>query len=344
MSSASMVPPVCNLDDLLPDDAETTPAHTWAALRDRITVLSERVWENRNTWPAVLAWLRNFDGRTGVEPETEQLHALFLLSQFLFVGATETRVLLRAVFRDLFMVPLIQEVRASLGGSRDHGAVEAGVNAALARTRFLGVGNPSESGVHLLYFFRQENALSKDLFLDPAAMFATVVGADGTTSRTIADPGINRYVFVDDVCGSGDTAVKYSRNVLTELAAQVPNVSLHYLAMFATRVGLDHVRRSSRFGANSAAVFELDATYQCLADRSRILHARPPHIEPKILIDVALTYGAQLCPAHPGGFDDNQLLLGFHHNTPDNTLPIIWAEGSHAMPWTPAFRRYPKLI
>lgn len=332
-----------DLSDLLPGDAATTPEDTWAALRERITVLSERAWENRNTWPSVIAWLRNFDGRTGLDPEVEQLHALFLLSQFLFIGGAETRVLLQAVYRDLFMVPLIQEVRRDLGGSRDRDSVAAGVAAALKRTRFLGVGNPSESGVHLLYFFRQENALPRGLFLDPAAMFTTLVATDGTTSRTVADPDIDRYVFVDDVCGSGETAIKYSRNVLTELASQLPHVKLHYLSMFATKLGMDRVRQCTRFGQNSAAVFELDDTYQCLSERSRILHARPAHIDPPTLATVALTYGALICPEHPGGFDGNQLLLGFQHNTPDNTLPIIWGEGSHAMPWTPAFKRYPKL-
>ncbi|MBC2669234.1 hypothetical protein ACFOON_07985 [Novosphingobium piscinae] len=333
-----------DLDDLLPGDATTTPEDTWAALRERITILSERAWENRNTWPSVLAWLRNFNGRSGFDPEVEQLHALFLLSQFLFIGGAETRVLLQAVFRDLFMVPLIQEVRRDLGGSRDCQAVAQGVHAALARTRFLGVGNPSESGVHLLYYFRQENALPKDLFLDPAAMFTTTVTPDGVTSRQIADANINRYVFVDDVCGSGDTAIKYSRNVLTELASLLPDVKLHYLSMFATKAGMERVRRYTRFGENSAAVFELDETYQCLSERSRILHAKPAHIDPATLAKVALTYGALICPAHPGGFDDNQLLIGFQHNTPDNTLPIIWGEGSLGMPWTPAFKRYPKLI
>lgn len=332
------------LDDLLPGDVETTPADTWNALRERITILSERAWENRNTWPSVLAWLRNFDGRAGFDPEVEQLHALFLLSQFLFIGGAETRVLLRAIYRDLFFVPLIQEVRQNLGGSRDYHAVAKGVEEALARTRFLGVGNPSESGVHLLYYFRQENSLPKDLFLDPAAMFTTSVTPDGVTSRSVADPNINRYVFVDDVCGSGETAIKYSKNVLAELAAEVKDVKLHYLSMFATKVGMDRVRRCTRFGMNSAAVFELDETYQCLSERSRILHARPAHIEPDTLSKIALTYGALICPAHPGGFDDNQLLLGFQHNTPDNTLPIIWGEGSLATPWTPAFKRYPKLI
>jgi len=237
-----------DLDDLLPGDAETTPADTWNALRERITILSERAWEDRNTWPSVVAWLRNFNGRAGFDRKVEQLHALFLLSQFLFIGGAETRVLLRAIYRDLFLVPLIQEVRRELGGSRDYNAVAAGVEVALARTRFLGVGNPSESGVHLLYYFRQENSLPKDLFLDPAAMFTTTVGPEGGTSRSIADSNIDRYVFVDDICGSGDTAIEYSKNVLTELASQVKDVKLHYLSMFATKLGMDRVRRCTRFG------------------------------------------------------------------------------------------------
>lgn len=30
-----------------------------------------------------------------------------------------------------------------------------------------------------------------------------------------------------------------------------------------------------------------------------------------------------------------------HHNTPDNTLPIIWFDEDKSM-WTPIFRRYNK--
>ena len=46
---------------------------------------------------------------------------------------------------------------------------------------------------------------------------------------------------------------------------------------------------------------------------------------------------------HALGFEDSQLLLGFHHNIPDNTLPIMWFDGPDRVPWKPIFRRYPKL-
>lgn len=332
---------MADLDDLFATE-ETTSEDTWDLLRVRITVLNERVWENRNQWPHVEAWLANFDGRAGFEPDVEKLHALFLLSQFLFIGSAETRVLLHSVYRDLFLIPLIQEVRVALGGSRDPMIVEAAVGEALAKTRFLGVGNPSESGVHLLYYFRQENCLTKELFLDSAAVFKSTLGEDGKIERALAYPDVERYIFVDDVCGSGDTAAKYSEGIVTELLALKPGAKLHYLAMFATRKGIEKVR-TTKFGASSGAVFELDDSYSCLSAGARIMLDAPPHIDAAILEKVAMSYGELLWPACPGGWDNNQLLLGFQHNTPDNTLPIMWAEGSPSLPWTPAFKRYAKL-
>jgi hypothetical protein len=331
------------LNGLLRDTTGTPVEDTWEILRQRITVLSERVWEGRNRWPDVEAWLGNFDGRSGLDPGVERLHALFLLSQFLFIGSIQTRVLLQAVYRDLFLIPLIQEVRAALGGTRDLHAVRANVNAALQKTRFLGVGNPSESGVHLLYYFRQENGLPKNLFLDSLAMFTRTQRPDGTVQHALANPDVDRYVFVDDVCGSGETALEYSRNILTDLVGLKPDAKLSYLAMFASRDGMELVRAQTCFGDNSGAVFELDESYKCLSEGPRILRAAPEHIEKDALQRVAMAYGRLLCPEHPGGFNDNQLLLGFHHNTPDNTLPIMWQEGSQALPWIPAFKRYPKI-
>ena len=44
---------------------------------------------------------------------------------------------------------------------------------------------------------------------------------------------------------------------------------------------------------------------------------------------------------HPHGYGDGQLVLGMHHNIPNNTIPIIWWESDNDT-WTPIFRRYKK--
>jgi len=39
-----------------------------------------------------------------------------------------------------------------------------------------------------------------------------------------------------------------------------------------------------------------------------------------------------------------QPLIGFHHNTPNNSLPIIWFDEPGGPPWTPIFKRYSKYL
>jgi hypothetical protein len=329
---------------LVPEDEDQASVATRELLRTRITILSERAWENRIKWDLVERWLANFTGQSGCTAEEERLHALYLLSQFLYFGSREIRVLLKALYRDLFLLPLVQDVKAAHGGLRDPVELRKLTAAALGRTRFLGVGNPSESGVHLLYFFRQENRLSKDHFLDSAQILERVHTSSGI-ERRLRFPDIERYVFVDDVCGSGDTAVNYSNDFLQEVRALNPSASLSYLAIFSTADGMKTVREKSIFGVASAAVYELDKTYQCLSEGSRYLKVVPDNISADIVRKMAAYYGAVLWPDHPGGYLKGELLLGFHHNTPDNTIPIIWMDQSHgsAIPWTPAFRRYPKI-
>lgn len=337
--------PLDEIRNLLPLVEHEGAESTWESLRRRITILNSALWEDRVSWPLVERWLENFDGRSGHSCEVERLHALYVLAQFLYYGSTEIRVLLRAQYRDLFLIPLIQEVRKGSGDTRNLDVIRARLSEELSRTRFLGVGNPSESGVHLLYFFRQENGLTKSIFLDNAQITERFVDAGGVVSRQLQDPTIRRYIFLDDVCGSGDTALKYSRNILQDIRSIDPDIEFSYFSIFGTASGMSNVRTNTLFNSQSAALIELDASYRCLSNDSRYLRVVPEHISEATVREVALHYGALLAPGHAGGFEDSQMLFGFHHNTPDNTLPIIWREVSNGspIPWTPIFRRYPKI-
>jgi hypothetical protein len=321
------------------------PKRTEEALRERIMVLNEWAWENRVPWPLASGWLDNFQGHSGLSLDEERLHALFILAQFLYFSDIEIRVLLKAVYRDLFFLPLIQEVRAVNRNSRDLAVVRSGIENELRVTRFLGVGTPSESGVHLLYYFRQENSMSKDQFLDSAQIFERVRNPQqtGADSWRLRYPEVKRYVFIDDVCGSGETAVRYTE-FLEDVQSKNKDARFFYYALFGTTDGLKRVREKSIFGHNSGAVFELDETYKCASPRSRYLSVVPEGISADTVRKLMEAYGKRVWSRHPLGFENSQLLLGFHHNTPDNTIPIIWMDeenGSDCV-WRPAFRRYPK--
>src|SRR5205823_181428 len=135
-----------------------------------IKTLHETVWEQRTPKHLVERWLSNFV--TGPEPDRERLHALYLLANFMYFGSREMRALLKAVYRDNFKYPIVADIRRANGNTLDRDLIGRAFLDELSRTRFLGIGNPSESGCHLLYFFRQENALSKHLFINSHEIFS----------------------------------------------------------------------------------------------------------------------------------------------------------------------------
>lgn len=313
----------------------------WELLGTRVLTLNERVWEERANGPTVESWLNNFDGRTGHSAEIERLHALYLLSQFMYFGTSEIRVLLKALYRDLHLWPLAQEVRARTSNETEFLAEMVKEREA---TRFLGVGNPSESGVHLLYYFRQENSLGKGAFLDSAQMYK-MSASDGGRQRTARYGDVKRYIFLDDMCGTGETAVRYSQDLLPDLIAENQNVEVYYFSLFATAEGLKTVREETVFADRCGAVYELDESYKWANEKSRYLSALPAGLDRGLLVKLATDYGELIVPGDPLGYLDSQLLLGFAHNTPDNSLPVIWCdqENGSQIPWYPIFRRYPKV-
>src|ERR1022692_692591 len=309
-------------------------------LIDKIKTLNERVWEGRAARPILNEWLDNFANDRSDQP-SEKLHALFLLSNFMYFGDIELRVLLKALFRDLFRYPIIEKLRKSAGNTLEAAVLQVQFLNELARSRFMGIGNPAESGTHLLYYFRQENSLAKDLFVHTHQIFDGRLDANAR----LANSSVKRYVIIDDFCGSGDQAMEYSGKVIAAMrqAAERSSTTIEvcYYVLFATTDGLARIRDESEFD-RIAAVYELDSSYQTFAEDSRYFRTHPPSIDRDFAYDMCRTHGEQLWPPFPLGYQDGQLMIGFHHNTPDNTLPVLWFD-SATPPWTPLFRRYHKM-
>jgi hypothetical protein len=307
-------------------------------LYEKLITLNERLWNGRATRPAIDLWLENFADVGG----DERLQALYLLSQFIYFADREVRELLRALYRDLYRYPIIEELRRQNGDTTDAQFLDSEFQDELARTRFLGIGNPAESGTHLLYFFRQENRIARTRFASVPELFDRALNDPDVA---LADPTVTRIVFVDDFCGSGSQAITYSRGVLKVLRDVEARDGLHlrisYLVLVGMASGLQHVRDHTLFD-EAAAVFELDWTYKSLDPGSRHFENPVPGVTRERAREVAHRYGVVLSPDHPLGWEDGQLLLGFHHNVPDNTLPIIWWDEDQP-PWRPIIRRYPKI-
>lgn len=301
------------------------------ALWRKVQVLSELAWESSCEAQAVQDWLENFDGQSGFDPATERLHALHLLGNFLFFGHREVRELLKSLYRDIFKYRLVEEIRMKHGNTLNADFIGRCFLEQLVTTRFVPLGNPSESSSHLLYYFRQVNAL-------PTSYFAHV---HDVIFRT--DPrgrNVSLCVFIDDFSGTGQQAEEYAAHVVPELRERT-QCQLHYYVLIATRDALDRIRSTNAFD-EVGCVVELTSEYRAFSDDA--LYYMDEGDETYLLSkdtmkNIAYTYGKVLEPDDPLGFADGQLLLGFAHNVPDNTLPIF---RSARPDWPAPFPRYPK--
>ena len=331
-------------------------------LYKKIQTLNDILWDNRVLKPSVEEWLKNF------EEGEEQDEALFLLSKCMYFGHSNIRAILRTLYRDKFRSTVIQEIRADFDGTLDSGIIEEEYKKRLQRTRFLGVGNPSESGVHLLYYFRQENKIPRKLFINTDELFANDSGEAIRLSEKHKD--VNRIVFIDDLCGSGSQATSnYGVKPCVEKLRKLENpIKISYLMMFGTKDGIDVIRKVTikdsdvRLFDEAEAVMELNESYKCFSEKSRYFKEEDNDMKEKacemsykygkVLIDKIIDKDyhrvlgdeerAELIEHRALGFGDCQLLLSMQHNTPNNTLPIIWFDEDDSL-WTPIFRRYNKV-
>lgn len=321
-----------------------------------IEVLNETLWEKRVLTPDIDAWLSNFE-------QKDRPYALYLLSKMMYFNASNIRNLLKALYRDLYRYPIIEKIREDNGDTLKNDLIEQKFQEELRKTRFLGVGNPSESGVHLLYYFRQENKIPKGLFVntDDVAYYNLNKGLSRTINQhDFSD--VTRYVFIDDLCGSGTQATSNDSNVkrcVEHINSTVPGAEISYLMLFGVTKGVEAVRKSGLYNKVEALI-ELDESYRCFGDHSRYFASvdkDAKDIAKQIASEkgklLMRHYYKQIMPETSPNFDayvdysslgwgDCQLLLSLHHNTPDNTLPIMWFDEDDKL-WTPIFKRYNKV-
>lgn len=333
-------------------------------LTRKIYAYAQSIWKEKWTNGIDEVWLNNFECIDADLQERERVNMLYLLSRFMYFGNTEVRHLLVSVYRDLYKYPIVEKIRKDNNDTTDIAFINAEFEKERRATRFLGVGNPSESGVHLLYYFRQECNLSKENFMNASEIFTprTILSSFGSLrplcewlgiqnwprNRTyiqLTDRSIKRYVFIDDLCGSGTQASIYLRPIVDSVKKSNPNAVVSYFMLFGTKTGIERIQGLRLFDSVDA-VFTIDTSFKAFSSDSRyfadLSHFASEHaaqLDKDFSKTTAEKYGLPLFdPAL--GYGDGQLLLGLFHNTPDNTLPIFWSEENG---WEPVFKRYHKI-
>ena len=142
---------------------------------------------------------------------------------------------------------------------------------------------------------------------------------------------------------------------MSHIKNRFPHSKIHYYSLVGLEEGLEYLNKNRDYDYLES-VLRLDKTYKCFSSESRIFKNNEDSINQDDLKEICEYYGIQLYESillrqrydvsqanhHKLGYNDSQLLIGFYHNTPDNTLPIIWYN-EDMITWNPIFPRANKV-
>jgi len=290
---------------ILPD---TLPSEN--DLFEQIMLTNETVWQNICKHD-IEKWLQNFKGMV-FSINYERRLALWLLTNYVYYNQHEVRHLCKVMFKGYLHNTLEKQ---TIEGA----TLKEKIKTILENTRFYYLGKPSESGAFILFYFRQENNLLLKYFLP-------------NTDRL--PNNITNIVYIDDVTISGSQAQKYFER--DQSCAGRRNVLLTILATN------DAIKRLHNIGLETLSCITLDDRSKCFSKVSNVFIDYMDNMDN--CKTFALEYGKICLNNHPVkidplGYMSDAYTFGFFYNTPDNTLPIFWADTSG---WTPIMKRYEK--
>lgn len=283
-----------------------------ADLINQIRLTSEIVWEKKLDKSHITEWLTNFKGEVFKKSYEDQL-ALWLLANFVFYNENEVKHLCKMLYSDFIHKLIVEQDVAN--------SIDINYKKILGRSRFYSLGQPGESSSYILYLFRQQNEIPLKKFI---------------SRLDNLDQTVDTIIFVDDVTlstGEKSQAAKYIRQ-LKENNPSLKTKRILLLTFIATDDAIDYLQSEN---IEVVTCIILDKRHKCFEEDSMVFSYFNEHLENAKKF--ATHYGNIVKPANPLGHNDGQFLFGFYYNTPDNTLPIFWAEENN---WIPIRKRYHK--
>lgn len=310
-------------------------------LHSKIKCLNETLWEGKGSYRKVISWLDNFK-------DDEKIHALYLLSQCIYFNEFQIKQLLISIYRDFFKYPHISSIRKSHGNTFDEAIITREYEKILNKTRFVSVGNPSESSARLMYDFRNENKILKSLFINDNDILS-------------CPKEVENFVFLDDICGSGNQMVSYTSAVIPKIRASFPKAKVYYFLLLGTKDGKEFIRKNTNIDIVDS-VLELDNSFKAFHVDSRVFKNIPSEIDinkintftgrdgKRLMSSIFQRLDPAIDPSYLNyiserdkfGYKDGQYLIAFNHNTPDNTFPVLWYN-EDTITWNSIFKRAHKI-
>lgn len=190
-------------------------------------------------------------------------------------------------------------------------------------------GNPAKSGSTLARIYRSTNRLVP----------ANVAHFEDIKEQLEQNTEIKHVVCVEDVIGSGEDMLNFLRAVdrkFGQLLAE-RNISVIIQSICALTDGVKKIESEANNLKYKFTLKYYELMDKCFSQKPEYCNIDEDWDE---IMRIAEKYGRRLRPDKPLGYGDSQMLVVFHDNCPNNTLPILWAQSKEIeFYWQPLFPR-----
>jgi len=156
-----------------------------------------------------------------------------------------------------------------------------------------------------------------------------VFKASELKENTLKDSS-NFFIFFNDTHGTGNQFITEFKSIITSIGEK--NCAI--ICITITEIAL------KRFKEEFPLISTIQPSFQSTKDIKKYYAEQKLTQEDLELIE---NLGKKIYPNHPLGYKNSALLIAYSHQCPNNTLPIIWANGDNneidgkAYPWNPLF-------
>jgi len=276
-------------------------------------------WRNFLGPDEIFKWLHNFSN------ENEIYLALVLANNILYYTLDQIRYLWTIILMNRVKLLLLNEM------FRDEALpdiTEWFPEYLRKKCIFVGYGKAGKSGQNMVYSFKQSHNIKNLRYME---LFEFLHSSEDFSTK-------ERVFLLDDFMGSGNQAKtawysKIEGKSFNDVSEEDPHLKFIYLALVGFREGKKIIEENTPMKVILGE--ELDERFKCFSDVSMIYENHNERIEARRVMEEK----GRMLYKYPLGYDNMELAVAFCHNTPNNSLPVIWKR----MPdkgWSPLFERF----
>ena len=285
---------------------------------NKIMKRNQHLWKKFDGPDEIFKWLRNFSD------EDEICLALMLANNILYYNIDEIRFLWKMILMNRVKLCLLDEIF----GEGDLPDIEKWFPEYLReKCIFVGYGKAGKSGQSMVYTFRQ----SHNVNLKCMELFEFLHTSEDFSTK-------ERVFLLDDFVGSGNQAKttwynKINHKSFNDVSKENPHLKFIYLALIGFKEGKKVIEENTPMKVILGE--ELDEKFKCFSDVSGIYKDSNKRIKARRVMEEK----GRILYKYPLGYDNMELAVAFHHNTPNNSLPVIWKRMEDGS-WYPLFERF----